>query len=96
MKLAGLDSLIECNKYPNANPGLARWVKLTKAAERNSLLDVKSTFPATDYIPQNRFSFEIGGNNHRLLTAISFQLGVVTILDCTTHAEYERKDLNTG
>ncbi|MCC7530368.1 MAG: type II toxin-antitoxin system HigB family toxin [Candidatus Melainabacteria bacterium] len=96
MDLVGEDSLKQfAKKYPNARPGLDRWLKLTKAAQWKSLQDLKATFPATDYIPQSLYCFDIGGNNYRLLTAVSFQLGVVTVLDFMTHAEYDKKILNT-
>ncbi len=96
MDLVGEDNLKQfAKKYPNARPGLDRWLKITKAAQWKSLQDLKATFPATDYIPQNQYCFGIGGNNYRLLTAISFQLGVVTVLDFMTHAEYDKKKLNT-
>ena len=96
MELVGEDSLKQfAKKYSNARPALDRWLKLTKAAQWNSLQDLKATFPATDYIPENQYCFDIGGNNYRLLTAISFQLGVVTVLDFMSHADYDKKKLNT-
>lgn len=82
-------------KHQNARTALARWLKLTKAATWNNFQDVRSTFPATDYIPQNQYCFDIGGNSYRLITAISFQLSTVVILDFMTHAEYDKKKLNT-
>ncbi len=96
MDVVGEDSLKQfAKKYQNARPWLDRWLKLTKVAQLRSFQDLKSTFPATDYIPLNQYCFDIGGNNYRLLTAISFQLGVVTVLDFMTHAEYDKKKLNT-
>lgn len=96
MDVVGEDNLKRfARKYQNARPSLDRWLKLTKAADWKSLRDVKATFPATDYIPQNQYCFDIGGNNYRLLTAISFQLGVVTVMEFLTHAEYSKRKLNT-
>jgi mRNA interferase HigB len=96
MEVIGEDSLKEfAKKHQNARSALARWLKLTKAATWMSLQDVKATFPATDYIPQHQYCFDIGGNNYRLMTAISFKLATVTILDFMTHAEYDKKKLST-
>ena len=96
MEVIGEDSLKQfAKRYSTARPGLDRWLTLTKAAQWKSLQDLKATFPATDYIPQNQYCFDIGGNNYRLLTAISFQLGVVTVLDFMTHADYDKRKLNT-
>jgi len=82
-------------KHSGVRPGLDRWLKLTKAASWQALKDVKTTFPATDYIPQSQYCFDIGGNNYRLLTAISFQIGVVVIQELMTHAEYDKRKLKT-
>ncbi len=96
MDLIGTDVLEKfAKRHPKVRPALDRWVSLTKVADWQSLQDVKTTFPATDYIPQNQYCFNIGGNNYRLLTAISFQLGTVTVLDLMTHADYDKKSLKT-
>ena len=94
MDLIGEDYLQEyAKKHPNALSSLARWLRLTEGASWKTFQDVKTSFPATDYIPQNQYCFDIGGNKYRLMTAISFQLGTVTILNCMTHAEYGKKKL---
>jgi mRNA interferase HigB len=96
MEVIGEDSLkAYSKKYQNSRSSLSRWLKLTKSASWKTLQDVKETFPATDYIRQNQYCFDIGGNNYRLLTAISFQLSTVTILEVMTHAEYDKKSLET-
>jgi mRNA interferase HigB len=96
MEVIGEDRLKEfARKHQNARSALARWLKLTKAANWNSFRDVKASFPATDYIPKNQYCFDIGGNNYRLITAISFQLSTITILSFMTHAEYDKRKLST-
>lgn len=94
--MIGEDVLMEfAKKHQNARSAITRWQGLTKAATWKNLQDVKATFPATDYIPQNQYCFDIGGNNYRLVTAISFQLSTVTILGFMTHAEYDKKKLSS-
>jgi mRNA interferase HigB len=96
MEVIGEDNLKEyARKHQNARSPIARWLTLTKAADWKNFQDVKASFPATDYIPQNQYCFDIGGNNYRLMTAISFQLSTVTIIDFMTHAEYDKKSLGT-
>lgn len=96
MEVVGEDNLKEyARKHQNARSSLARWLTLTKAASWKSFQDVKASFPATDYIPQNQYCFDIGGNNYRLMTAISFQLSTVTILEFMTHAKYDKWKLST-
>lgn len=96
MEVVGEDNLKEyATKHQNARSSLTRWLKITKEASWKTLANVKASFPATDYIPQNQYCFDIGGNNYRLMTAISFQLGTVTILNFMTHAKYDKKKLST-
>lgn len=95
MEVVGEDNLKEyARKHQNARSSLARWLKLTRAANWKRFQDVKATFPAADYIPENQYCFDIGGNNYRLMTGISFQLSTVTILDFMTHAEYDKRILS--
>jgi mRNA interferase HigB len=92
VEVIGEDSLKDyAKKHSNARAALSRWLKLTKEASWKTIEDVKATFPATDYIPQNQYCFDIGGNNYRLITAISFKIGVVTILQFMTHSQYDKK-----
>ncbi len=96
MEVVGEDNLKEyARKHQNARSSLSRWLKLTEAASWKRFQDVKASFPATDYIPQNQYCFDIGGNNYRMMTAISFQLSTVTILGFMTHAEYCKRKLGT-
>ena len=40
----------------------------------------------------NRVVFNIKGNQHRLIVAVAYKLGVVYIKFVGTHAEYDRVD----
>jgi mRNA interferase HigB len=94
--VVGADVLKEfARKHKNACPSLDRWLGLTRASSWKTFQDVKATFPATDYIPKNQFCFDIGGNKYRLLSTISFSIGVVSILEIMTHAEYDKRKLKT-
>ena len=96
MHVVGEASLKEqLAKHPNARSSLARWMTLTRAATWMNFQDVKDSFPTADYIPQSQYCFNIAGNNYRLITTISFELGTVTILNFMTHAEYDKHNLNT-
>lgn len=89
----------ELNKYgkdhASARKPIERWIELTESATWNNLSDVKATFAVVDYIPANHYCFDIGGNNYRLLTTISFTLGTVKVLEIMTHAKYNKRRLNT-
>lgn len=90
----GKDILVKFGKkHANARPALDRWLELTESADWKTFEDVKATFPATDYIPKNQYCFDIGGNNYRILAAISFVIGSVTVLEYMTHSEYDKKNL---
>lgn len=94
MEISGKHILMKGAKaYPAARSVIQRWVRITEAAKWSNFLDVKAQFPAVDYIPSNTFCFDIGGNSYRLLTAISFKLGTVQVLEFLTNADYDKRRL---
>lgn len=95
MDIIGKNELKEFAKaHSKARKPLARWIDITEQANWSNLEEVKNSFSAVDYIPVNQYCFNIGGNNFRLLTAISFSLSVITVIEIMTHEEYSKKNLN--
>lgn len=56
-------------KYPLAADALNRWCKVASQANWRNFLEVKESFNATDYIGNDRYVFDIGGNKYRLVRA---------------------------
>jgi len=81
-------------KHRDAAKWLANWVDVAKAAEWNSLHDVRQQFPSTDGVTVKSgvvvTVFNVKGNEYRLLTVIHYIAGRVVILDVLTHPEYDR------
>ena len=80
------------SKYPKSKSALEKWFFETERANWKSFADVKATFSATDYVGNDRFIFDIGGNNYRLIAAIHFNIRTVYIKFIGTHKEYDRVD----
>jgi len=91
--IVGLTALeATLKKHAAARRPVLRWVELTTAAEWNSIVDTRATFPTADAIKGTPFTcFNIGGNNYRLITVIDYPGKSVAIFELLTHAEYDRK-----
>ena len=59
-------------RFPDSNIALRDWYKKTQNTEWKSFTDVKETFNSADYVGNNRFVFNIKGNNYRLIAIIIF------------------------
>ena len=57
--------------------------------------DVKNQYAAASFLANNRVVFNIKGNDHRLIVAVAYKLGVVYIKFVGTHADYDRVDAAT-
>ena len=57
--------------------------------------DIKVDFPATDYVGNQHYVFNIKGNSYRLIVVIKFTIGYVYIRWVGTHKEYEKIDCST-
>ncbi|WP_221394929.1 type II toxin-antitoxin system HigB family toxin [Dyadobacter sp. NIV53] len=79
-------------KHPGSKSALEKWFIETERANWNSFAEVKATFSAIDYVGNDRFIFDIGGNNYRLIAAIHFNIRTVYIKLIGSHKEYDRID----
>ncbi len=76
-------------KQPRSTQPLNDWFDKTKEADWRNSQDVKSTFNSVDSIGNDRFVFNIGGNNYRLIAMIHFTIRTVYIRAILTHREYD-------
>ena len=79
-------------KYPSAKTALQVWSKLVKKSEWHSFADVKRTFNSVDSIGNQRYVFNIKGNEFRLVAVIKFTIGFIYIRFIGTHQEYNKID----
>ncbi|GAA4318101.1 type II toxin-antitoxin system HigB family toxin [Compostibacter hankyongensis] len=76
-------------KYPGAAGPLNDWFKKASQADWKSFASVKSTFNTVDAIGEDRYVFDIGGNNFRLIAMIHFTIRTLYIRAILTHKEYD-------
>ena len=69
---------------------LLNWYIKTKENDWANLADVKKVFKATDYVGNDLYVFNIGGNKYRLIARIFFSVRTIYIRFIGTHAEYEK------
>jgi mRNA interferase HigB len=76
-------------KYPDAEPSLRSWNKLTKLACWQNFAQLRETFASADLVGKLTV-FNIAGNKYRLITYIDYQSQKVFVRYVLTHAEYDR------
>lgn len=70
------------------------WYETAKRAEWKSLNDIRAVFNSVDFVGNDRYVFNIKGNDNRLVVVIRFFKGRVFIRFIGTHAEYDKiKDI---
>ncbi len=82
-------------KHPAAAKPLNDWYALVLAADWSSLADVRAIFNSVDFVGNERYVFNIGGNKFRLIARILFPARTVYIKFIGTHREYDRIDAAT-
>ena len=60
-----------------------------------NLAELKSVYPRTDYVGNDRYVFNIKGNKYRIVALILFQVQTVYIRFVGTHEEYDKIDCST-
>lgn len=83
-------------QYPAAKEPLDEWYNKTKKATWENFSDLKKAFNSTDYVGNNRYIFDIGGNKFRLIALIIFKAKMIFILWFGTHADYDKLNKSTG
>jgi mRNA interferase HigB len=82
-------------KHPEAKVALQDWVFTVKKSNWTCFADIKNTWNSVDNVGNQRYVFNIKGNNYRLLVVIKFTIGFVYVRFIGTHKEYDRIDCST-
>jgi mRNA interferase HigB len=77
-------------KHPQSKTALEQWYHQTKNANQKCFTDITKDFNSTDGIGNQRYVFNIKGNDFRLVVVIQFTHGYVYIRFVGTHAEYDK------
>lgn len=78
-------------EHADAEAALNDWVTKTTAAEWKNNADVQKTFNSADHLGDQKFIFNIGGNNFRLAAMVWIAQEWVYVLKVMTHAEYDKE-----
>lgn len=79
----------------DARVALERWYGIAEKSQWQGLSDIKADFPATDYVGNQHYVFNIKGNNYRLVVVIKFTIGYIFVRFVGTHSEYDKIDCST-
>lgn len=81
--------------HPDSKTALQVWADTVKRANWQNFADIKRSFNSVDSIGNQRYVFNIKGNNYRLVVVIKFTPQFVLIRFVGTHAEYDKIDCTT-
>jgi mRNA interferase HigB len=85
-----VERLADRSDRPAVKAALDAWFhEVSKASWANSS-DVKRRYATASIVSADRIVFNIKGNDHRLVVAVDFELGIVWIKWLGTHSEYDR------
>ncbi|MDR0546186.1 MAG: type II toxin-antitoxin system HigB family toxin [Dysgonamonadaceae bacterium] len=82
-------------KHANSKNSLQRWIDFVEESEWKTHNELKCDFPSADYVGNQRYVFNIQGNNHRVVAIAVFISGILNIRFIGTHAEYNKVDCKT-
>ena len=91
MRIIAKSTLVEYyTKHPQAQQPLEDWYEITKRAEWQNINDIRVAFNTVDYVGNDRYVFNIKGNNYRTVVLVVFFAGTVAIRFIGTHSEYDK------
>ena len=78
-------------KTPAATDTINNWYRLACKADWNSFHDIKRMFSnSVDAIGNDRYVFNVGGGNYRIIAMIFFDVRTVYIKFVGRHADYNK------
>jgi mRNA interferase HigB len=78
--------------HPDAKDALNNWYRLLLQADWSNFHEMKMMFNSVDSVGNDRFVFNIRGNNYRIVALIFFDVRTVYLRFVGTHKEYGRID----
>lgn len=76
-------------RHKNATIPLNDWYVKSKASQWSNFSELRQTFNSVDSIGNDRFVFNVGGNNFRIVAMIHFGIRTLYIRAILTHKEYD-------
>jgi mRNA interferase HigB len=75
---------------PDAEASLSNWYELCKKADWKNFNEMRNTFNSVDAVGNDRYVFNIKGNNYRLIALVIFKKRTVFILFIGSHRDYDK------
>jgi mRNA interferase HigB len=82
-------------KHPDSEDALNNWYRATLLADWSNYHEMKIFFNSVDAVGNDRFVFNIRGNNYRLVAMIFFDIRTVFIRFIGLHKQYNKIDCST-
>lgn len=81
--------------HNDAEVALNNWYELVASTDWKNFNEMKNTFNSVDAVGNDRYVFNVKGNNYRLVALIIFKIRTVFILFIGTHSEYDKIDASS-
>lgn len=96
MVIISKTTLVEFGKRNTASiDSLNKWYEEAKNANWGNFSEMKKTFNSVDAVGNDRYVFNIKGNNYRIVAMIFFDIRTIFIRFIGTHKEYDKIDCKT-
>jgi len=76
--------------HADSEDALNNWYRLVLMADWSTYHEMKQMFNSVDAVGNDRYVFNIRGNNYRLVAMVFFDVRTVYIRFIGTHAEYDK------
>jgi len=83
-------------EHPLAVESINRWYETVRKANWNSFAAVKSDFNSVDAVGNDRYVFNLKGNEYRLIVLMLLSTRTVFILWFGSHKEYDNLNKTVG
>lgn len=78
------------DQFPDAKTALYHWQQVIEKADWKNIGDIRSDFNSVDYVGNDRYVFNIKGNDYRLVAMIHFNIRTVYVRFIGTHKDYDK------
>lgn len=78
--------------HEDARIPLERLYHTVEEAKWHSFAEMRMFFGTVDYVGNQHYVFNIGGNKYRLIVVVKFVMGYVFIRFVGTHQDYDKVD----
>jgi len=78
------------DKHADIKDALNNWYTIVEKGDFANFNELRALFNSVDAVGNDRYVFNIKGNNYRLIALIQFNVRTVYILFVGTHVEYNK------